>query len=211
MCILFAATLSGPHPGTRAYGGMARATATRTIRGRNPRRHWSESATELVGPHWGEGRRSSSPRRPGAQSGTRAFFARLERSTAQPRDAPVAWSRCSSDIDVRDVVPAVQVPGAGAAPSHDPARQRRQTGVGSRSTPRRAARRAARRGSHRGNEEADVTIGEIQEFLTGARTRSSRSGRCAKPCCSPTSSTRPARRRTSATAWRRSSSVTTGR
>ena len=52
----------------------------------------------------------------------------------------------------------------------------------------------------RGSATATALVGEIEEFLTGSRPRSSTPTACSRPCCSPTSSARPRARRRSATA-----------
>ncbi|MDX6660768.1 MAG: hypothetical protein QOJ55_1590, partial [Solirubrobacteraceae bacterium] len=170
MCILFAATHPDRTQALVAYGGMARATAADDYPWANPAPALVESTTELVGPHWGEGASIEFAAPSQAHNpDTRAFFARLERSTASPGMLR-SLVEMFLDIDVRDVVPAVQVPVLVLHRRHD-----RLVNVGNgrwlaEHLPDARLVELPGEDHTPWYQDADITIGEIEEFLTGTRS-----------------------------------------
>jgi class 3 adenylate cyclase len=170
MCILFAATHPDRTQALVAYGGMARATAADDYPWANPAPALVESTTELVGPHWGEGASIEFAAPSQAHNpDTRAFFARLERSTASPGMLR-SLVEMFLDIDVRDVVPAVHVPVLVLHRRHD-----RLVNVGNgrwlaEHLPDARLVELPGEDHTPWYQDADITIGEIEEFLTGVRS-----------------------------------------
>ena len=169
MSILFAATHPERTRALVAYGGMARATADDDYPWAAPADALIESAIELVGPHWGEGASVEFAAPSQAQDpDTRAYFGRLERSSASPGMLR-ALVQMFLEIDVRDVVPTVQIPVLVLHRRHD-----RLVNIGNgrwlaEHLP--DARLVELPGEDHAPwyEDVDVTIGEIQHFLTGTR------------------------------------------
>jgi class 3 adenylate cyclase len=169
MCILFAATYPDRTRALVAYGGMARATADDDYPWASPAAALIESGTELVGPHWGEGAsiEFAAPSQAGNPD-TRAFFARLERSSASPGMLR-SLVQMFLDIDVRDVVPNVEVPALVLHRRHDALVN---IGNGRWLAEHLPDARLVELPGEDHNpwyQDADITLGEIQEFLTGAR------------------------------------------
>jgi class 3 adenylate cyclase len=169
MCILFAATYPDRTQALVAYGGMARATADDDYPWASPAAALIESGTELVGPHWGKGAsiEFAAPSQAGNPD-TRAFFARLERSSASPGMLR-SLVEMFLDIDVRDVVPGVAVPALVLHRRHDPL-----VNVGNgrwlaEHLPDARLVELAGEDHNPWYQDADIILGEIQEFLTGAR------------------------------------------
>jgi class 3 adenylate cyclase len=122
-----------------------------------------------VGPHWGEGAsiEFAAPSQ-AANAEARAHFARLERGTASP-GMLAGLVRMFLDLDVRDVVPNVHVPALVLHRRHDTL-----VNVGNgrwlaEHLP--DARLVELEGSDHNlwYGDVDTTLGEVQEFLTGAR------------------------------------------
>jgi class 3 adenylate cyclase len=169
MCILFAATYPDRTQALVAYGGMARATADDDYPWANPAGALVEAGTELIGPHWGQGASVEFAAPSQADNpDTRAFFGRLERSTASPgmlRSLVAMFL----DIDVRDVVPTVHVPALVLHRRHDPLVN---VGNGRWLAEHLPDARLVELPGEDHNpwyQDADITIGEIQKFLTGTR------------------------------------------
>jgi class 3 adenylate cyclase len=169
MCILFAATYPDRTQALVAYGGMARATADDDYPWASPASALIESATELVGPHWGQGASIEFAAPSQADNpDTRAFFGRLERSTASPGMLR-SLVEMFLDIDVRDIVPTVQVPALVLHRRHDPLVN---IGNGRWLAEHLPDARLVELPGEDHNpwyQDADITLGEIQEFLTGTR------------------------------------------
>ncbi len=169
MCILFAATYPDRTQALVAYGGMARATADDDYPWATPADALIESATELVGPNWGQGASVEFAAPSQAHNpDTRAFFARLERSSASPGMLR-ALVAMFLDIDVRDVVPTVHVPTLVLHRRHD-----RLVNIGNGrwlADHLPDARLVELPGEDHTPwyQDADITIGEVQQFLTGTR------------------------------------------
>jgi class 3 adenylate cyclase len=172
MSILFAATYPERALALVCSGGMARSTATADYPwGNAPADALLESGAELVVPHWGEGALVDlvAPSRAGDDE-VRAYFARMERSSASP-GMIAQLVRMFLDIDVREVVPTVHVPALVIHRTRD-----RLVNVGNG---RWLAEHLpdARLLELDGDdhilwyENRDAILGEIEEFLTGARAR----------------------------------------
>ena len=170
MCILFAATHPDRTQALVAYGGMARATADDDYPWANPAPALVEAGTELIGPHWGQGASVEFAAPSQADNpDTRAFFGRLERSTASPGMLR-SLVQMFLDIDVRDVVPTVHVPALVLHRRHD---QLVNIGNGRWLAEHLPDARLVELPGEDHNpwyQDADITIGEIQKFLTGTRT-----------------------------------------
>ena len=169
MSILFAATHPERTRALVAYGGMARATADDDYPWAAPADALIESAIELVGPHWGEGASVEFAAPSHAQDpDTRAYFGRLERSSASPGMLR-ALVQMFLEIDVRDVVPTVQIPVLVLHRRHD-----RLVNIGNgrwlaEHLPDAQLVELPGEDHAPWYEDVDVTIGEIQHFLTGTR------------------------------------------
>jgi class 3 adenylate cyclase len=169
MCVLFAATYPDRTQALVAYGGMARATADDDYPWATPADALTESAFELVGPHWGHGASVEFAAPSQAQNpDTRAFFARLERSSASPGMLR-SLVEMFLDIDVRDVVPTVRVPALVLHRRHD-----RLVNIGNgrwlaEHLPNARLVELPGEDHSPWYQDVDITIGEVQEFLTGTR------------------------------------------
>jgi class 3 adenylate cyclase len=170
MCILFAATYPDRTQALVAYGGMARATADDDYPWASPAPALVEAGTELIGPHWGQGASVEFAAPSQADNpDTRAFFGRLERSTASPGMLR-SLVEMFLDIDVRDVVPTVHVPALVLHRRHD---LLVNIGNGRWLAEHLPDARLVELPGEDHNpwyQDADITIGEIQKFLTGTRT-----------------------------------------
>ena len=169
MSILFAATYPDRVQALVCSGGMARSTAAPDYPWASPVEALLESGAELISPHWGEGAMIDV----GAPSQwnnpeSREFFGRLERASASPGMLG-AVVRMFFDIDVRDVVPNVHVP---ALVLHR--RRDRLVNVGNgrwlaEHLPNAKLVELPGDDHLLWYENVDLTLGEVQEFLTGAR------------------------------------------
>ncbi|HVE67311.1 MAG TPA: adenylate/guanylate cyclase domain-containing protein [Solirubrobacteraceae bacterium] len=169
MCLLFAATYPERARALVGWGGMARSTEAPDYPWAAPGDALVEASVELVAPHWGEGAsiEFAAPSQAGDPE-ARAHFARLERSTASPGMLG-GLVRMFLDLDVRDIVPEVNVPALILHRKHDTL-----VNVGNgrwlaEHLPN--ARLVELEGTDHNPWYSDVetTLGEIQEFLTGAR------------------------------------------
>jgi class 3 adenylate cyclase len=109
MSILFGATYPERVEALVCYGGMARSTEAEDYPFAPPVEALVESGFDLVLPFWGQGAviEVSSPSQADDPE-ARAFAARMERASASP-GMLAALARMFVEIDVRDVVPTVQV------------------------------------------------------------------------------------------------------
>jgi class 3 adenylate cyclase len=119
MSILFAATHPERVQALVCYGGMARSTEADDYPFAPPVEALVESGSELVLPYWGQGAlievaAPSQADNPDA----RAFFARMERASASP-GMLASLAQMFIDLDVRDVVPTVQLPALVLHRRHD--------------------------------------------------------------------------------------------
>ena len=169
MSILFGATYPDRVQALVCSGGMARSTWADDYPWAAPVEALLESGAELVGPHWGEGAMIDvgAPSQMGNPE-TRAFWARLERGSASP-GMLAGLVRMFFDIDVRDVVPSVHVPTLVLHREHDRLVNVRNGRWLAEHLPN--ARLVELPGDDHvmWYEDVDRTLGEIQEFLTGAR------------------------------------------
>ncbi|HEX3278670.1 MAG TPA: adenylate/guanylate cyclase domain-containing protein [Thermoleophilaceae bacterium] len=110
MSLLFAATYPQRVEALVCYGGMARSTYADDYTFATPVDALTESGFDLILPFWGQGAviEVSSPSQADDPE-ARAFAARMERASASP-GMLAALARMFIEIDVRDVVPTVQVP-----------------------------------------------------------------------------------------------------
>jgi class 3 adenylate cyclase len=170
MCILFAATYPDRAQALVLVGGLARSTYA-------PDYEWAlhaedliASGTELIAPHWGEGAvaEMTSPNRAEEQS-VRDWYARLESASASP-GMLAGLVAMFLDLDVRDVVPSVHVPALVIHQTYDRMVNVRHGRWLAEHLPN--ARLLELPGDAHSIWFADnaVMLGEIEEFLTGART-----------------------------------------
>jgi class 3 adenylate cyclase/esterase/lipase len=169
MSILFAATYPHRVQALVCSGGMARSTAAEDYPWAAPVEALLEAGVELVAPYWGQGAMIEAVAPSEADNpDSRAFFARMERASASP-GMLASLVQMFLDIDVRDVVPSVHVPALVLHRRHD-----RLVNVGNgrwlaEHLPN--ARYVELPGDDHSvlYEHPEVTIGEVQEFLTGTR------------------------------------------
>jgi class 3 adenylate cyclase len=110
MSILFAATYPERVQALVCYGGMARSTEAEDYPFAPPVDALVESGADLILPFWGQGAviEVSSPSQ-ADDPAARAFAARMERASASP-GMLTQLAQMFIELDVRDVVPTVQVP-----------------------------------------------------------------------------------------------------
>jgi class 3 adenylate cyclase len=169
MSLLFAATYPHRVQALVCSGGMARSTEDDDYPWAAPLEALLESGAELVSPHWGEGAmidvgapsQSDNPE-------SRAFFARMERGSASPGMLG-SLVRMFFDIDVRDVVPSVHVPTLVLHRQRDRLVNVRNGRWLAEHLPN--ARLVELPGDDHlmWYEDVERTLGEVEEFLTGAR------------------------------------------
>jgi class 3 adenylate cyclase len=169
MSILFAATYPARVRALVCTGGMARSTYAEDYPWGTPAEALTESIVELILPNWGDGSMVdvSAPSQAG-DTESRSFYGRLERSTASP-GMMVALGQMFLDLDVRAVVPSVHVPALVLHRTRDRLVNVRHGRWLAEHLPN------ARMVEFEGDdhpflyESPDEWLGEIQEFLTGAR------------------------------------------
>jgi class 3 adenylate cyclase len=169
MSILFAATYPDRVQALVCCGGMARSTEDDDYPWASPKEALLEAGVELIAPHWGEGAMIDV----GAPSvaddpDTRAFYARLERASASPGMIG-QLAQMFFDIDVRDVVPSVHTPTLVLHRRHDRLVNVRNGRWLAEHLPN--ARLVEIPGDDHilWYEHPELTLDEIQEFLTGVR------------------------------------------
>jgi class 3 adenylate cyclase len=169
MSILFAATYPERVQALVCIGGMARSTEADDYPLGTPAEALRESGRELVAPHWGEGAiievaAPSMAHDPDA----RAIFARLERASASP-GMLAQQAEMFLDIDVRDVARTVHVPTLILHRRYDRLVNVRHGRWLADNMPN--ARLVELPGHDHAiwYEDPELTLGEVQEFLTGAR------------------------------------------
>jgi class 3 adenylate cyclase len=167
MSILFAATYPDRVQALVCCGGMARSTEDVDYPWASPAEALIEAGNELIAPHWGEGAiiEIAAPSQADNPE-SRAFFARLERASASPGMLG-SLVQMFLDLDIRDVAPTVHVPTLILHRRHD-----RLVNIGNgrwlaEHMPN--ARLVELPGDDHilWYEDPDLTLGEIQEFLTG--------------------------------------------
>jgi class 3 adenylate cyclase len=174
MSILFAATYPDRARALICCGGLARSTAA-------PDYPWGiavedlvASGIELIAPHWGEGAMLDVAAPSVADDPlARAWWARLERSSASPGMLG-SLVQMFLDIDVRAIVPSVHVPALVLHRTHDRLVNVRHGRWLAEHLPN------ARLVELPGDDHApwfgdsERALGEIEEFLTGARQAAER-------------------------------------
>jgi class 3 adenylate cyclase len=169
MSILFAATYPARVRALVCTGGMARSTYAEDYPWGTPAEALTESVVELITPHWGDGSiiEVSAPSQAG-NAEAREYWGRIERSTASP-GMMIALGQMFLDLDVRDIVPSVHVPALILHRTRDRLVNVRHGRWLAEHLPN------ARLVEFEGDdhpffyENPDEWLGEIQEFLTGAR------------------------------------------
>jgi pimeloyl-ACP methyl ester carboxylesterase len=172
MSILFAATHPDRVEALVLYGAMARTTEAPDYPWASPADALRESAAEFIAPNWGtrpEGMVELFAPSAADHPGVIEFTGRIERSAASPAMVQQIFEMFL-DVDVRGVLPTIHVPTL--------VLHRR----GDRVVNYRAGRDLAERipGSHYvelagidhlpWSGDAESVLGEIEEFLTGARS-----------------------------------------
>ena len=150
---------------------MARSTYADDYPWATPAQALVESGLELIQPHWGDGSlievaapsQANNPR-------SREWFARMQRATASP-GMMAALVQMFFDLDVRDVVPSVQVPALVLHRVHDRLVNVRNGRWLAEHLP--DARLVELPGDDHvpWYEEPEQWLGAVQEFLTGVRAQ----------------------------------------
>jgi class 3 adenylate cyclase len=169
MSILFAATYPQRVQALVCLGGMARSTYAEDYPFGPPAQTLVESGWELILPHWGDGSTIEVAAPSQADNAeARAFYGRLERSTASP-GMMVALSEMFLDLDVREVVPSVHVPTLVLHRVHDRLVNVRHGRWLAEHLPN--ARLVEFEGDDHNPwyQNPEQWLDEVQEFLTGAR------------------------------------------
>ena len=169
MSILFAATYPDRAQALVLSGGLARSTWAPDYPWASHMEDLVAAGEELVGPHWGEGAivDVAAPSVAGDPT-VRAWYAKLERSSASPGMLQ-ALVQMFFDIDVREIVPTVHVPTLVLHRIHDRLVNVRHGRWLAENLPN------ARMVELPGDDhtpwfgDVDASLGEIEEFLTGAR------------------------------------------
>jgi class 3 adenylate cyclase len=172
MCVLFAATHPERATALVLYGAMARTTEAPDYPWASPADALLESAAEFIAPYWGqrpEGMIELFSPSLVDQPGVVEFNARLERSSASPAMMQQIFEMFL-DIDVRDILPTIHVP---TLVLH----RRKDRVVNWRAGEYLAQQiSGARYVELDGIDhlpwagDADSVLGEVEEFLTGARS-----------------------------------------
>lgn len=169
MCILFAATYPERVQALVCIGGMARSTEAEDYPLGTPAQALAESGVELVAPYWGTGAMIEVAAPSAADDPeARAMFGRLERASASPGMLG-QLVQMFFDIDVRDVAETVHVPTLILHRRHDRLVNVRHGRWLAEHMPN--ARLIELPGDDHAiwYEDPETTLGEVQEFLTGAR------------------------------------------
>jgi class 3 adenylate cyclase/dienelactone hydrolase len=170
MSILFAATYPDRVQALVSYGGMARSTWAEDYPWASPVEALIESGTELLAPFWGDGSvvEIAAPSQDD-NADTRAFFGRLERASVSP-GMIASLVEMFLGIDVRAVVPSVHVPTLVLHRRHDRLVNVRHGRWLAEHLPNAKLVELPGDDHILWYEEPEVTLGEIEEFLTGVRT-----------------------------------------
>jgi pimeloyl-ACP methyl ester carboxylesterase len=169
MSILFAATYPDRVQALVCLGGMARSTADDDYPWQPPAEALLAAGAELIAPNWGTGAMIDVAAPSQADNPeARAFFARMERASASP-GMLAALALMFFQTDVRDVVPSVHAPALVIHSTHDRLVNVRNGRWLAEHLPN--ARLVELPGSDHlpWYEHPETILGEVQEFLTGAR------------------------------------------
>jgi class 3 adenylate cyclase len=169
MTLLFAATYPQRVQAVVCYGGTARATYAEDYPWAVPAEALVESTVELIGPTWGDGSlvEVTAPSQADNPE-VREFIGRMSRATASPG---MLWglTKMFMDLDVRDIVPSVRAPTLVLHRRRDRLVNVRHGRWLAEHLP--DARLVELEGDDHDPryERLDEWLGEVQEFLTGAR------------------------------------------
>ena len=169
---LFAATHPRRVSSLVLYGAMGRTTEAPDYPWASPADALRESAAEFIAPHWGQDARGMVELfAPSLAEDPRAaeFTARLERSAASPAMVQQIFEMFL-DVDVRAVLPSIHVPTLVLHRHSDRVVNRRAGQELAASIP--GARYVELAGTDHvpWAGDSDSVIGEVEEFLTGARS-----------------------------------------
>jgi len=169
MSILFAAAHPERCEALVLYGGMARSTEAEDYPFGSPQQALAESARELLLPHWGEGAviEVSAPSRADDPE-ARAFQARIERMSISP-GMLAGVAQMFYDTDVRDVVPSVHTPTLVLHRRYDRLVNVRHSRWLAEHLPDAKLVEIPGDDHIPWYQDPEATLGEIEEFLTGAR------------------------------------------
>jgi class 3 adenylate cyclase len=169
MSILFAATYPERVQALVCWGGMARSTPAEGYPFGTPAEDLREAWQELIAPDWGQGTTLAITTPSHVDDpAARAYYGRLERSGASP-GMLAQLAEMFFDIDVRDVATSVHVPTLVLHRRHDRLVNVRHGRWLAEHMPN--ARFVEVPGDDHAleYENFDVILGEVEEFLTGAR------------------------------------------
>ena len=172
MSVLFAATHPERVSALVLHGAMGRTTEAPDYPWAAPAEALRESAAEFIAPYWGQDAEGMvelfSPSFAGDPQAAE-YTARLERSSASPAMVQQIFEMFL-DIDVRAILPTIHVPTLVTPPARRPGRQPARGRGAGRADPGRPLRRATRDRPLPWAGDSDAVLGEIEEFLTGARS-----------------------------------------
>ena len=172
MCVLFAATHPERVRALALYGAMGRTTEAPDYPWASPAEALRESAAEFIAPYWGvqpEGMVELFAPSLAGDPQTLEFTARMERLAASPAMVQQIFEMFI-DIDVRAVLPTIHVPTLVLHRHSDRVVNRRAGQELARQIPQ--ARYVELPGIDHlpWAGDADAVLGEVEEFLTGARS-----------------------------------------
>jgi len=169
MSLLFAATYPERVQALVCYGGMARATYADDYPWAVPAEALVESTVELLAPYWGDGSLAEVTAPSHADDPqVRAYIGRMQRATCSPG---MMWKlgRIFMEVDVRDIVPSVHAPTLVLHRRRDRLVDVRHGRWLADHLP--DAKLVELEGDDHDPryERVDEWLGEVQEYLTGAR------------------------------------------
>ena len=168
-CLLFAATYPDRVSALVCCGGMARSTPDVDYPWGTPIAALEEAGRELIAPHWGEGAMIEVAAPSQADNpAARAMFARLERASVSP-GMLAQLAQTFYEIDVRDVVPNVHVPALVLHRRHDRLVNVRHGRWLAEHLPDARLVELPGEDHSMWSQEPELTLAEVQEFLTGTR------------------------------------------
>src|SRR5215211_3803277 len=169
MSILFAGTYPDRCQALVLYGGMARSTEAEDYPWASSAEALLESGQELLLPYWGEGAMLEVTAPSQADNPqTRAWTARLERLSISP-GMLLAAALMFLDTDVRDVVPSVHTPTLLIHRRHDRLVNVRHSRWLAEHLPNAKLVEIPGDDHIPWYQDPELTLGEIEEFLTGTR------------------------------------------
>lgn len=169
MSLMFAATYPERVQALVCYGGTARATYADDYPWAVPAEALVASTVELLAPNWGDGSIAEVTAPSHADDPeVRAYIGRMQRATCSPG---MMWKlgKMFMELDVRDIVPSVRTPTLVLHRRHDRLVNVRHGRWLAEHLPN--ARLVELEGEDHDPrfERVDEWLGEVQEFLTGAR------------------------------------------